>query len=598
MKASFSNQKATRTEPLTGKKHRSSQIPSLPKTKKKVSGLASKMSPILKRQTCTESLQQDGKQDYNTNSDLERRPIFTEIWPSSEPSSPSDMPSSDKNVPTSIYKSSENDTEHSSVLAKYVDRFRHGEPQSREERQQKSSNSKELLPFWWAASLSLPSNLTPEKTDHRLPHHNRAISQSRGSLSVLSDTSQCEPYNSEILQLQERASRLLQKGEFTLEEDSLPVSSDGVGCSDFSSPVSADEPVRKPLIPNMPKYNIAKDPFSIMPSSINPLRPEEDILFQWRLRRKMEKARERMQSQQHFDSQGWQGYNKSLSLHSDQCIMGIKETLPPGLPQGTSGPHLTTLDQQTRIANTTATTMPTTTVPSSSIVSSPQALAHVPSHMHLLCDILPCPNQSSNPHEEEMVSQKLNSQTIVLPQKTQNLPLEPLITVSVEKDVHLSQSESTEALKKQPEKSEEKSSIISKEQKKLARVHLQQKIPSNITSTQKHTNSKKSRDGAPSPIQSALGQVVSEVLFPSMDSTLVQEIPPASPPCLVSKRQHSDSESVGIISQFLQEAEDSDEKEFEDDPLLQVLRKQRKWVKEQINEVDTLLKEFQEQNKI
>lgn len=27
---------------------------------------------------------------------------------------------------------------------------------------------------------------------------------------------------------------------------------------------------------------------------------------------------------------------------------------------------------------------------------------------------------------------------------------------------------------------------------------------------------------------------------------------------------------------------DSDEKEFEDDPLLQVLRKQRKWVKEQI----------------
>lgn len=33
---------------------------------------------------------------------------------------------------------------------------------------------------------------------------------------------------------------------------------------------------------------------------------------------------------------------------------------------------------------------------------------------------------------------------------------------------------------------------------------------------------------------------------------------------------------------FLFEYLDSDEKEFEDDPLLQVLRKQRKWVKEQI----------------
>lgn len=37
-----------------------------------------------------------------------------------------------------------------------------------------------------------------------------------------------------------------------------------------------------------------------------------------------------------------------------------------------------------------------------------------------------------------------------------------------------------------------------------------------------------------------------------------------------------------IVSKYSVNVSDSDEKEFEDDPLLQVLRKQRTWVKEQI----------------
>lgn len=43
---------------------------------------------------------------------------------------------------------------------------------------------------------------------------------------------------------------------------------------------------------------------------------------------------------------------------------------------------------------------------------------------------------------------------------------------------------------------------------------------------------------------------------------------------------------------------DSDEKEFEDDPLLQVLRQQRTWVKEQIREVDSVLNEFQDTQQV
>lgn len=81
--------------------------------------------------------------------------------------------------------------------------------------------------------------------------------------------------DTEILNLQERANRLLLQeydkltvmmmmnfqiflpltvsffspsdSECTLSDRSIHVSSEGVGCSDFTSPVSVDEPLRRPL---------------------------------------------------------------------------------------------------------------------------------------------------------------------------------------------------------------------------------------------------------------------------------------------------------------------------------------------------------------
>lgn len=562
------------------------------KTKKKM--ISKNLQPFSKQQTYSENMLQDGNQDHSTDSYQERPSIFTEIWPSSEPSSPSDTPTSDKNVQTSsTIKSSDLDTLQSSVLARYVDRFRYGQPQSREERQQKASNDKEeQLPFWWASSL--PPISTPEESDLRLPCHNPSLNSCRRSTNM-SDTSQCELVESEILQLQERASRLLQKGEFCLEEDSLPVSSDGVGCSDFSSPVNADEPVRRPMISSSPKNSPL-----VIPSLVAPLRPEEDILFQWRLRRKMEKAREWTQAQQNISPQ---------DLHSAHPVMTLQTISPPDLPHGTKHqqirePHLTTSDQQ--IQATIPTTTRTTSVDAGgSLGSPPQALAHVPSHMHLLCDILPCPNQHSHPHEGS-VSQRLDSTVAILPQTTLNSvtkcmsPPKTPTTGSAERDLHLSETKSIDGPKKHPEKSEKNASGVSKEHKKSAGVFSRHKI--SLQQKQKYREGTKSRADAaplPSPIHSTLGQVVSEVMFPSSDSAVVQEISPATPSCSVLAPKQSDSHISGeVISQLLQEAEDSDEKEFEDDPLLQVLRKQRKWVKEQINEVDTLLKELPEEHKV
>lgn len=55
--------------------------------------------------------------------------------------------------------------------------------------------------------------------------------------------------------------------------------------------------------------------------------------------------------------------------------------------------------------------------------------------------------------------------------------------------------------------------------------------------------------------------------------------------CLSLSSAHITSSIVLLIIHFYIWISDSDEKEFEDDPLLQVLRKQRKWVKEQIDQV-------------
>lgn len=51
---------------------------------------------------------------------------------------------------------------------------------------------------------------------------------------------------------------ILSDSECTLSDGSIHVSSEGLGCSDFSSPVSVDEPLRRPLIPSKIKSTSGK----------------------------------------------------------------------------------------------------------------------------------------------------------------------------------------------------------------------------------------------------------------------------------------------------------------------------------------------------
>ncbi|KAG8010159.1 Proline and serine-rich protein 3, partial [Nibea albiflora] len=611
--------------------------------------------------------------------DTDGQPVFAESWPSTENgSSPASTSStSDMDTPKPSGRAgkstafSEPGDEQDSVLAKYIDRFRHGQPQSRAERRQTDSAIGEnQVPFWWMSPSSLPPSSTPSKTtDRDMPlndenglaifspagqhRRDRSLSPCRGSLSILSDTSQGEFDDTEILHLQERASRLLLRDECTLGDGSVHVSSDGLGCSDFSSPVSVYEPVRRPLIPNVIKSTakVSSDSdqiasshkTSVVPSLVPPTRPEEDILFQWRLRRKIEQAREWPQSvQQHSSLHGptfsWQAPSLNNPSTSGQAYKQQQST--PEFSQKAQHPHIAAPQPEAKEAH--ALCPPASGPPpfpafvvSGSSVSQPQAIAHVPAHMHLLCDVLPCPIKSSDASRQQNISQSIDeSHAEAVHKKTQvtensksdfadepireHTPSPPPGSSAVTEGEGPSRHKRPERDKKEKgltKESERKAAMSSRRQKKsrhtVDREHADvpgstnrssshQRLPKKVVplaEQQQQRGSQVSRercsgDYAPpaSPIHSVLGQVVSEVLFPTAESSPARRTPVSSvsPPCATPVPPQSSvptcdaQNSMEVISQLLQEAEDSDEKEFEDDPLLQVLRKQRTWVKEQI----------------
>ncbi|XP_062254656.1 proline and serine-rich protein 3 [Platichthys flesus] len=621
----------------------------------------------------------------------DRQPYFSESWPSSSPAStaaPSDMErfkpaarGGTSKVPSAL------GVQKDSVLAKYVDRFRHGQPQSREERQQ------EQLSLWWMSPSSLPPNSTPTKRaekdqviqplreDHVSDifspagqrRHIRTSSPCKGSLSIFSDTSQGEFEDSEILQIQDRAGRLLLRGhedqECSLSDGSVPVSSEGLGCSDFSSPVRIDEPVRRPLIPGSITSTTAMissysnqavgSQTSCIPSLRPPTRPEEDILFQWRLRRKMEQAREGPQSLQHSSHHGsrvnWLASSLRHPSAGEHTYKHQQHSQLPEFSQKDSHPLITAPLPE---AKEVLTTFPTASGPppspafvvSGSSVSHQQTLSHVPAHMHLLCDILPCPIQSSHVGAQQNISQRTDEfHTKVVSKKTQvpdnqtdNFTEEPIrerlsslnASSGDEEELPLHNKSSEINKKAQTKESERRRTAASiRRQNKstrcaVAKEHAdvpsssqrsssQRRLPKKVmplVELQQQERSQRFSAGScagehappPSPVHRALGKVVSEVLFPTMDSSTARGSPdsPPSPPftspaparCAVPLCNTQNS--VEVISQLLQDAEDSDEKEFKDDTLLQVLRKQRKWVKEQISEVESLLTEFPDKQQV
>ncbi|KAL1261086.1 hypothetical protein QQF64_008913 [Cirrhinus molitorella] len=605
----------------------------------------------------------------------ERQLSYSESWPST------DLSCSTDNTNTSAYSETQMqamrnkvapttvEAKEPSVLAKYIERFRFGKPQSREERCLQAAEEEDDQPFWWL-STSPPSSSTPTQPSQKYireqlnlmndddpastqspiskPLHDETTLFSARhmldlSMLTLSESFNCDQEEPEILQLQERASHLLQRSEHSLSSGSVPISSEGLGCSDFSTPISTDEPVRRPVVSTlMGSTNMIIEPSLYEGMSFPPavgsersgVRREDDILFQWRLRRKMEQARQ---------------WSQEAPSHNSVHIP-LSHNVRPNQKEHCSSlnsmPH-----QRTNLSFTPVTLasldppVPESALPISSPSVSrlqPEVTQEKPDH-----DIQPKLLPQQRPSSRKAVTKSLEAPAT---QPQHHKPIRTQVSIPETTADHCrtqkssspspQTSDSTEEWwpaphenkdttakgKTENERSEKKIAPLNRKKKserhggdrgssamriRHARGHegvsCKPKEPSGKSrwqeEGQRSTRGGRSGNQAPppSPIHNALGQVVSEVLFAGTDSPSQSKTPsssdslvytPPPPPQSPVAPCSGVQQPLEVVGQLMQDAEDSDGQEFEDDSLLQVLRQQRKWVKEQLCEVDKILQQL------
>ncbi|XP_071959139.1 uncharacterized protein [Antedon mediterranea] len=532
------------------------------------------------------------------------------------------------------------------TIARYIDRFRYAEPRSRQERQREKTSQD----FWWLHHDDSTSFQTSTPTDEdssrgrRIPAKARpsdsSMKGSRTSGSMDAYMTPGGPYESDsssflaphstdrhTADIQHRANALIERSETTFSDESIvkcdPRNLFAPSSTQSQHPFSSLHIV-PPEYNNMNRLPVEPHIQNNFKASMRKSTPEDDILYQWRLRRKLEQARERPAMWKEpisvpssrvnipgrtVTETRKDGVDSKLSefrerLRHQEQVSGLRLSYPSRDQTRHTGndPIPQTIATQTNGMSQARSELNQSPDRNSAQfsennvqiadkhdvlpvqISSPKHKDYlhgkpgVVPHLHMSCDIIPCHDVTHHEHTKE---------THLKPQP-QNHKLDDAETDIKDGSID-TQKETYSAIEKEQYKTShgiERNKSVPLHQDETGMEDSVDLFDDTIVS---QAETPDHHIGVPSsPITSMIGKVVGDRLF----STPKQSVSPCSSvhslPSMHSSTQDSRNEVVnGSVS------DGNSSGEFSDDELLQVLRQKREIFDEELREIDKRLAEFE-----
>ncbi|XP_062995711.1 proline and serine-rich protein 3 [Elgaria multicarinata webbii] len=520
---------------------------------------------------------------------------FNESWPSTERSSSSVTPEAAKGLPSeqasgtkalASPRTLDSVSDSESIIARYIERFRYGEPTTRGERWIPSGHSAQ---FWWLGhSFSPEGNISKKESS---PSSDSSQSEVRPSLlspvldQFLSgdsqDTSTLDP---ETLNLQERAARLLHRSTSPLSS-SRCVSLEGLNSTPTSTITNANADmsgcVSQHLAAHQHKGSVSALPCHITQmSQLYSSKPEDDILFQWRLRRKMEEASKAVTV---MAPGAWRSHGIQPTCASSMVESAALKSPEPACWRTKGRRVLPTSESQLDMKST------------------------VVEH-HPCCCTDAMRNGPSSKQPVETAPYSNGIMVVGSPKSNREQEVRELAPQKDPVPAFLDSPSPPRPAGASKHSGQRTSCHVQRAAQPDERTHVEPRGNQRPIRS-KQVQAKPVRDSEEPPksppkhsVRRVLGEVVSERLFSPPESPVLhrdkskrssknwgsEEVLPDT----VAAPSHP--QLLNMAAQLLEQAEDSDGAEFEDDPLLQVLRGQRELLHSQLRAVDLRMAQLED----